>query len=317
MGVLAMARALQRLSSYPLVVLTNESAFPDGTQVVDGLGKLNAQVIPLQVVEMPHHLKRNLTDGHREVAWWKLQIWELTQFEKLIWMDSDAILSRSIDWLFERPWMWAQQDDWLCERNVPKVCSGIMLMYPNRTDYEGLLAFANAQTDLPNGDQQLISDYFSSVHKKPINFLSDVEASFGHCLGKTPSPYINPDKTSVWGVWGTPTFSHKSGGWRNTRDEHSNLCFQHLVAHQLFRVGTLTFNVCHYHPLGSYWRNLLCESAVKLELRMPEVIMFCDDECWHLGKAPDGSDSCGGPLSTTVNYTDYEAGLPAEPAELS
>jgi hypothetical protein len=313
-GVLAMARALQRLSSFPLVVLTNATEFPDGTQVKEAFAKLHAQVLPLHKIEMPTRHKEGLMFSHWEVAWWKLQIWNLTQFEKLIWLDSDAIIFRNIDWLFDRPWMWAQRDDWFCELKVPKVCSGIVLVYPNADDYKGLLKYANETDDLSDGDQQLISLYFKNVRHKPINLLDDLEASFGHCLSKAPSPYINPDGSPMSGVWDTPTFVHKSGGYQNTNDEYSNMCFSHNLKHQLFTVGGETLNMCHFHPLGAWWRVLFCEAVARIGLSLPEIDSFCDDECWYQGKTPDyeGAQTCG-PISTTINYESYEAKMAAKP----
>ncbi|CAK0886448.1 unnamed protein product, partial [Prorocentrum cordatum] len=184
-----MARALQRLSMFPLVVLTNATEFPDGTQVNEAFASLHAEVLPVHPIQMPQRHKDGLMFDHWEIAWWKLQIWNLTQFEKLIWLDSDAILTRSIDWLFDRPWMWSQRDDWFCDLNVPKVCSGIVLIYPDEKDFEGLLKYAAEVEDLSDGgDQKLISLYFKNVRHKPVNLLDDLEASFGHCLGKAQSP---------------------------------------------------------------------------------------------------------------------------------
>jgi hypothetical protein len=313
MGVLAMARALQRLSSYPLVLLTNATHFPDGTPVVEGLAKLNVQILPVYPLGLPK--KFDLMFSHWKVAFWKLQIWNLVQFEKLIWLDSDAILYRSIDWLFERSWMWAQRDDWFCKLEVEKVCSGIMLLFPSKRDYQGLLEYAKTLDDMNDGDQQLIALYFERVRHKPINLLSDLEAAFGQCLGSAPTPYINPDKSAVWGVWDTPTFVHKSGGWKNTNENaYSNVCFSHNMQHQRYTIGSITLNVCHYHPLGAYWRNLFCEATRKLGLtNLPDVESFCSDACWYAGRSvSNGGNSCG-PISATINYADYSAKKPGLP----
>jgi len=46
----------------------------------------------------------------------KLQIWNMTQYDRLVWMDSDAILSRNVDYLFDQKpgETLAQQDNWDC-----------------------------------------------------------------------------------------------------------------------------------------------------------------------------------------------------------
>jgi len=255
-----------------------------------------------------------------EVAFWKLQIWRLTQFEKLIWLDSDSLVSRSIDWLFQRPGMWAQRDDWYCRLKQSNVCSGIMMVYPDLADYDGLLEYAQTLKELPSGDQQLISQYFINKRHSAFNLLSDVDAAFGQCLGKAPTPYLNHDRSPVWGFWSVPAFVHKSGGWQNANDEeYSNVCFSINVTRQRYVVGNITINVCHFHPLGTYWRSHFCEAARILALRSPEVAVYCQDSCFYLGKKSQfadwedwnvGStrDLCGS-LSTTIRYLDYNARL--------
>merc|ERR1719148_251678 len=51
-SVLPLARALQKHSSYPLVVLTNSTTLPDGTTHRNTLHKLNVQVLPLYRIEI-------------------------------------------------------------------------------------------------------------------------------------------------------------------------------------------------------------------------------------------------------------------------
>jgi len=308
-GVLPMARALQRLSSYPLVILTNKSRFLDGTDVVSSLRKLNAFVHPIREVDMPAKLAAHKMTPTWKIAYWKLQIWTLTEYEKLVWLDSDAIIYRSLDWLFQRNWMWAQRDDWFCKLNQTGVCSGIMLVFPNQADFEGLLQYAETKQVLPGGDQQLITEYFARTNR-PISLLSDLEASFGQCLGKAPTPYLNPDGKPVWGVWSVPSFVHKSGGWENTNNNvYNNVCFNINMTRQHYRVGKTVVNICQFHPLGAYWRDLFCDAAAQMGLRLVDIGAYCNDACWYRGVQPPGpggsaAEACG-PLNATLGSDAY------------
>merc|ERR1711874_102999 len=102
--------------------------------------------------------------------------------------------------------------------------------------------------------------------RRPINLLSDNDAAFGRCLGKMPMGYLNADGSRVTGVWDTPTFVHKSGGWGDANDQYSNVCFSHVAIRQLYTLGNTTINVCQHHPLGAYWRQLFCEAVAILGL---------------------------------------------------
>mmetsp|Transcript_107745 Transcript_107745/g.300288 ORF Transcript_107745/g.300288 Transcript_107745/m.300288 type:complete len:356 (-) Transcript_107745:86-1153(-) len=271
-GALAAASALQRLSVHPLVLLTNLSHFPDGTSVADRLGSLNVQVLPLQHVPVPVALLREdhyLPCAERNppvcgFQFLKLQVWRLTQFEKLIWMDTDAILTRSVDWLFERKGVWAQQDNWDCgswvsflartnptlthivdalqrrlwgtprqQRQSDSLCSGMMLLEPSEGTYQELVRFMSTLNSAPGGDQEIIARFFTEVKREPVHLLNVSTASFGQCIGKgIPGGVI-------------PALVHKSG-WENS-------CFQ-------FGADEAT---CSRHPLGKYWHNHLC-AAISL-----------------------------------------------------
>jgi len=313
-GVIAMARTLQLLSEYPLLVLTNETHFPDGTEVEPAFGALNAKVLPVKFVPVPS----KLTYKWWIVAWWKIQVWTLVEYEKLIWLDSDAILYRSVDYLFERSWMWAQRDDWSCGLNKETMCSGIMLLFPSMSDYQGILSYANSSAaDLSKGDQKVIMQYFSTYTKRPIHLLSDVEAAFGQCIGTAQSPYLEPDRTEVKGLWSIPSFVHKSGGWASRDSTFFNVCFQHNVTLQLFRVGSTTVNVCQYHPLGAFWRSRFCEAASLMGLHQPSVAAYCSDDCWVRGRGEStASGLICGPINSGVTETEYFAKTPGLPVAL-
>jgi len=214
-GVLAVAKALKTFSRYPLLLLTNTTEFPDGTDVQAAFSQLNTVILPVLEVEMQG------TQGWSLERWtfafWKLQIWRLTDYDKLIWLDADALVYRSLDFIFDREWMWAQRDAWFCDLDAPKVCSGIMSVYPSEEDFEGLLKYAaKVGSSLTSGDQQLIEWYFRDVRNKPVHLLSPLEASFGQCSGTAISPYLTKEGMDVAGMWSVPAFIHKSGGYDNT-----------------------------------------------------------------------------------------------------
>lgn len=325
-GVLAMAMAIKTLSKYPLIVLTNTTEFLDGQSVAEGLRKLGAKVMPVHSVDLPSTDAKVRMQTHRwKYGYWKLQIWKMTQYKRVIWLDADAILHRGVDWLFDRPGMWAQRDDWFCKLNQPGVSSGILVLEPNVEDFYGLMKYAEGLSDLRDGDNQLINEYFTNVRHRPISLLSDVEAAYGQCMGRAPSPYLNPDGSTIWGQWNMPALVHKSGGWGNSpNNEYANACFTHNVSLQLYTVGSTTINVCQYHPLGIYWRSLFCEAAhQRIGIGVPEIAAYCDDGCWYRGAEPrnwssvvahrDVGDAVWCAQNATVSLGDYNGRVVGHP----
>jgi len=267
--VMAMARTLMRFSDYPLVVLTNSTHLPDGVPLGQALERLNAQVLPLQDMTA----SAELGPLHR-FAVLKLQIWLLTQYEKLVWLDTDAILVRSMDWLFERQPLWGQRDDPSCQfREQTKedevLSSSILLIAPSKETFDGLKRFAEKgpQDWWENDGQALIQQYFHR-EKHPVRLLDGMDAADGICLGRTPGvPYSSP------GPWNLPAFVHRSS-WRNE-------CFDFDVGRQQVKRHGKIVNICHFHPLGSYWRDMFCDALRITKTGTNNTDTFCDDYYWH------------------------------------
>jgi len=61
-------------------------------------------------------------------------------------MDSDSLLVRNIDWMFRKDGIWAQRDNWDCASSdaspSTEMCSGLMLVKPEKAIYEGLQKYA-------------------------------------------------------------------------------------------------------------------------------------------------------------------------------
>lgn len=312
---LALARALQKVSAYPLVLLTDAEYMPDGrTRIAEGLRPLNIHVLPLAALNVPASVDvaQNPTWKY---AYWKLQIWNLTQFEKLVWVDSDSLITRSLDWLFEEDWMWAQRDDWFCRGSQSHVCSGLVLAFPSAADFQGLQQHAATGPYWEKADQGIIESYFLNVRHRPVRLLLDSDAGFGRCLGRVPSVYLDRQHGAIPGIWDVPAFVHKSSGYGGTNNAYNNVCFSPFLELQYYSRQGLLFNACHLHPLGPMWRELFCEAVAFAGATSPEIATFCDDGCWYRGErslpAPIGDD--GRSCRRVQSFTGAHPGVPLDP----
>lgn len=314
-GALSIAQSLRMFSRYPLLVLTNTTQFEDGTMVKDAFAKLGARVLPCRRVELPSAQGWSLDRWN--IAFWKLQIWQLTTFEKLVWLDTDALVFRSLDWMFDRDWMWAQRDAWFCDPDATRVCSGILLLYPDNDDFNGLLSYsAQVGSELGGADQQLIEMYFRNVKKRPVQLLSPLEASFGQCAGLARPPFEVGIRLE--GIWNIPAFVHKSGGWGNTVDNsYHNVCFAQDLAQQLYRVGPATINICHDNPLAGFWRRTFCQAVKASGIEVRSTKAFCSDRCYYVGagdeECRETSSDASGAIEANPRIEDYLARRQGEP----
>jgi len=266
---MATARALQRLSRYPLVVLTNATRLPGGADVARSLARLNAQVLPVYDVGMPHGA---LSDDQQRYGLWKLQIWRLTQFDKLIWLDTSAVLTRSVDWLFKRRATWLQGDGGSCGTRAGRLPGdGIMLVAPSEAVYQHMVRFAATLSAewwaASSSVSQYIGEYMQRIESRPVRLLLESTASWTSCLGRLPGV------AGAGGAWELPAFV------RATSEDEA--CFYWDMAGQLDEVEGQMVNVCHFHPLGQYWRSLFCDAAAVVGSATEAIEAFCDDRRWN------------------------------------
>jgi hypothetical protein len=108
-SALALANSLCEVrSAHPLLLLHNYEWLPPN------LAALHVEAVRIEPVPQPIGLaamaKTWFSPRRWLVAYNKLAIWRLTAYDRLIYLDGDAVVTRSIDWLFRRPVPWATQE---------------------------------------------------------------------------------------------------------------------------------------------------------------------------------------------------------------
>lgn len=299
-GYVALARSIQRLSTFPMLMLTDISHFPDvdRTPLASSFAKLNVEVRPLRRVAVSE-IKGTKRAKAIEPLLQTLQIWSLTDYDKLVFLDPSVIVYRNVDWLFTRPWMWAARDEPSCQvrpgdgptenQNLAtSLNAGVLLLRPNASDFRGLVRLAATSIEKTVVFNDIVRTYFNEKRKKPVNLLSEMEAGYGQCLGSgVPSPYRNKDGIPVTGVWNVPAFVYSSGGL-DDRDTRENLCFSVRLERQHLHVGGGLVNACQYHMLSAYWRQVFCSAANDiLQINARDVASFCNDRCYYQLKGVD------------------------------
>lgn len=272
----ATARALQRTSKYPLLLLTNSSLWSDAQERSRKLALLNVHVYLLRDVPIPARAEKAMSEAERQ-AFLKLQIFLLTDFQKLIFLDTDGILTRSVDWLFERSPVWGQRDTATCSApqfqwgvDAGKLSSGILLIEPNTDTYDRLMHYARTTSiDWWNrGPEGLLQDYFEYVARWPVQLLDLSAAASGSCLRKLPGL-----SEEARGPWAMPAFVQKSSA--------HNECFDFDIAAQRRIIDGEPFNVCQYNPLAAWWRSLFCSAANITQVTAHGAGAYCDDNQWY------------------------------------
>lgn len=197
-GILHLADSLRRVGSkYPLVVVTNEPSILQ----ISLKHHPNLILIPWTENFMHHTCHMYFMNT---LHFQKLKIFNMTDFEKLMWLDTDLEIRKNFDELFALDTqggkhIYGQIDDyWMCKDHNNVVnhkktaygfCSGMMLFEPTEEAFKGLL---HQQSKMANnvcwGDQSLIQAYFGkervSLHGengREIKLLGKKTVSFPYC----------------------------------------------------------------------------------------------------------------------------------------
>jgi len=211
-NVLGLVTSLRIVGSItPLLLLTDYP--PASLPRRSSLSKLNVQVVgikPMHVAGFMHALQTEKGEkvGSERARRWaaalsKLAVWQQTAWERLIYMDSDAVVTRAIDWLFRRPTPWsahALSGDcntlhhssplWNCSRASSGWGysgygnSGFLGVKPsNRTFTEliQMIAQRRAEQVLKQGDQYLLKEYFEAAAPPGPAMLEPWLATFDRC----------------------------------------------------------------------------------------------------------------------------------------
>ena len=129
-GAVALWKSLYATSPrYPFVVVLTGRVSSSCERALRAAG--------LETLRLDQHLERPNSTGdssHWKHTFSKLLMFELVQFEKLVYIDADMLVLRNLDHLFERPHMSAAIPDKLMpgHEGWVQLCSALMVIEPQR-----------------------------------------------------------------------------------------------------------------------------------------------------------------------------------------
>lgn len=153
-------------AKYPLIVLTNEK-----NGILAEQEQLKEKYPNIEIVELKDYLYPTCTMRKDTVTHFqKLNILGMDHYDKLLWIDVDVRLRKSIDYTFElntEKTTWFMKDDWYCGDSTKGLTnggysSGLMLFKPNKRVLEHTMAVSHKMVDCW-GDQVIIQRSFRSA----------------------------------------------------------------------------------------------------------------------------------------------------------
>ncbi|CAL1396072.1 unnamed protein product [Linum trigynum] len=111
--------------------------------------------------------------SYNEYNYSKFRLWQLTDYDKVIFIDADIIVLRSLDLLFHFPQMSATgNDNWIFN-------SGIMVLEPSNCTFQILMDKRSEIVSYNGGDQGFLNEVFVWWHRLPrrVNYLKNFWAN--------------------------------------------------------------------------------------------------------------------------------------------
>ncbi|XP_057541266.1 putative UDP-glucuronate:xylan alpha-glucuronosyltransferase 5 [Amaranthus tricolor] len=164
-GAIALAHSIRRTNTTKDLVLLADHTI--SSHSILGLQAVGWKIKRIHRIKSPNAE----ADAYNKWNYSKLRIWQLVEYDKLMFIDSDFIVLRNIDHFFNYPQLSAAPNDkWIFN-------SGIMLLEPSKCFFDNLMAKRYNLKSYNGGDQGYLNEVITWWHRLTlhINFLKFFE----------------------------------------------------------------------------------------------------------------------------------------------
>ncbi|KAF4334350.1 glycogenin-2 beta [Fusarium beomiforme] len=227
-GALVLAHSLRDAGAHRklAVLVTLDTVSADS---ITQLKSVYDYILPVPRIRNDHPANLYLMNrGDLHSAFTKINLWKLTQFSKIVYIDADVVAYRAPDELFDTPHPFAAAPDigWPDLFNT-----GVMVLEPNMGDYYAMIAMAERGISFDGADQGLINMHFGqryhrlsftynvtpSAHYQYVPAYRHFQSSINmvHFIGSDKPWFTGRDAPS-----GDGPFSEMIGRWWAVYDRH-------------------------------------------------------------------------------------------------
>lgn len=184
MGAVALVRSLQRTGTMAdIVVMHTGGADAASLQPLRDLGArlVEAELLPTSDAFNQRHQREKLhsaapfTKGNKPAFhtpldnFAKLRLWTLVEYDRVVFIDADAIVIRNIDRLFVYPEFSAAPNVYESLKDFHRLNSGVFVAAPSMDTYDAMLKALDAPGAFwPRTDQTFLQTYFPGWHGLPV-----------------------------------------------------------------------------------------------------------------------------------------------------
>lgn len=165
-GVIVLHRSLQKYgqTKYPFVCICSKNISEEMLEPLKREG-INCRRLNRSAIDNLYMPNRNNDFEHWNYTFDKLLLWEMTEYDKIVFLDSDMLVLANIDNLFDYPNFSAIQAGYLQDSTWVRLNSGTIVIEPDTGTCEKLISqipittakFIAAGKNV--GDQDVLNDY--------------------------------------------------------------------------------------------------------------------------------------------------------------
>ncbi|OVA05488.1 Glycosyl transferase [Macleaya cordata] len=154
-GAIVLAQSIAKTNSTKDLVLLADNSISERSR--RALKAVGWKIKPIERIESPHASK----NAYNRWNYSKLRIWQLIEYDKVIFVDSDLIVLKNIDKFFKHPQLSAVKDSNIFFN------SGIMLIEPSNCIFDTLMEKRYTLLSYNGGDQGFLNEAFTWWNRWP------------------------------------------------------------------------------------------------------------------------------------------------------
>jgi len=181
LGALALARSLKAVGARaPLVVLATETAVDLDPLAAEGCEIIEVEPLTVSAEFRAGHSREAVherapfTKGEKPVFhdpldnFSKLRLWQLTRYERVVFLDADALVVKNVDRLFRYPEFSGAPNLYETLADMHRLNSGVFVARPSEATFDAMLRLLDAPDAIwTRTDQTFLETYFPEWHGLP------------------------------------------------------------------------------------------------------------------------------------------------------
>ncbi|XP_024009076.1 putative UDP-glucuronate:xylan alpha-glucuronosyltransferase 5 isoform X2 [Eutrema salsugineum] len=160
-GAIALAQSIRQSGSTHDMILLHDDSVTNTSRI--GLSLAGWKLRRVERIRSPFSQK----GSYNEWNYSKLRVWQVTDYDKLVFIDADFIIAKNIDYLFFYPQLSAAGN------NKVLFNSGVMVLEPSSCLFEDMMLKSFKIESYNGGDQGFLNEYFVWWHRlsKHVNTM--------------------------------------------------------------------------------------------------------------------------------------------------